>query len=173
MGKTKNKKIIKKVTEKFGIKKPINIHIVPEAPVEINQEEELYKLASYQTPQNCNHTSCLGKNLYISKNQEISFCPKHIKESKLGTIENITNKEKFENALKEMIEKRNKCKQKCEIYEICQGGCVFEKNCEEYKKNQQKVIKELNQIMENKVDLGTLPKYKEKAVINLIFKRKE
>lgn len=71
------------------------------------RHQYLFKELRYQ----CLNSSCLGNTLYISKNDEVSFCPHHIKESLIGKIgEDYFNNEKF-------LELKEKCKESCPFKE--------------------------------------------------------
>lgn len=141
----------------------------------VNENEILkrdsFKLATYIPLNKCWNSSCLGKTLYISKNGDISFCPKNIEKTRIGNIDNVYNlfdNIEFKNCLKKMINKRSNCEKQCQFFQLCKGGCLFE-NCKEYKSVQECTIKEINDIIETGVDLRSMPNYKKHSVINFLF----
>lgn len=91
---------------------------------------------------NCEYSSCMGKYLYLDKNDQVYFCAKkreHTQMYSLGEAmpESLYN-EVYERALSMVIAKRNPCVENCQLFHLCRGGCAFlEKKpevCEEYAK---------------------------------------
>ena len=124
----------------------------------------------------CKHTSCLGRNLYVAKDGTISFCPVYAKQTKTGTVddmEHVFESETFVNALKEMIAKRGECKKKCDYFEGCKGGCLFEENCVAFCERQSTLQREIDEIIENKKELNQLPFAKEIAILHKLLRVKK
>lgn len=113
----------------------------------------------------CCHSSCLGRTLYVNKDGIISFCKYHVNESKLikihdaKDINSIFNNMKFMSVLKNNIDRRNICKSQCDIFMNCGGGCPLE-NINNEEKCSQKSFKSAFLVMaeelDNIVQLGDL-----------------
>ena len=141
-------------------------------------EKMFFDLAYFDhTFYKCNFNSCLGKILYIRANGDIHYCYKHLENSKLINIkdiddlENIFENGNFEEVLDKTIEKRNNCKSSCKYFEKCGGGCPLEEHdCESFKKNLESAKQERKNIIDNNIDLNTLPEYKKESIIKEISK---
>lgn len=131
---------------------------------------DIYNLISKENPlYQCVFSSCLGHTIYVASNGDVSFCPKYIDESKIGTMDNIEKifeSEKFYNCLKKSFEHRNKCKNSCQYFNKCKGGCPFEDSCSYFKNNYQLAEEDLIQLEKNETNLSSLPLYKELALLN-------
>ena len=83
-------------------------------------------------PTSCKYTSCLGKTIYIDKLGKIYSCPfkpnrvelRDIDQCK--TIQDIFNSEGYTTILRNVIERRNNCLNKCSKAAFCLGGCPLE-----------------------------------------------
>lgn len=87
----------------------------------------------------CYNSSCLNKRFYIDEDGNVSFCYKN--ESKIGNILNnelidiVSSSQLFKEVLIKSINRRNKCKEHCNYFSLCKGGCVLDDiNCDEFKK---------------------------------------
>lgn len=131
---------------------------------------DIYNLISRENPLfQCAFSSCLGHTLYVAQNGDVSFCPKYIEESRIGTtndISNIFENELFYEHLKNTIDHRNKCKNTCEYFDKCKGGCPFEDNCNYFKTIYKSAEEELLALEESCVDTSKIPLYKELALFN-------
>ena len=116
----------------------------------------------------CHYSSCLGKTLYIGADGSVSFCPHHIEQSRIGTVEKldgIFENPVFYEVLSGTVAKRRQCKQTCSHFEKCKGGCPFENDCEEFRKAYPAALQDQDAIISGNTDLSTLPLYKELAVL--------
>ena len=131
---------------------------------------DIYNLISRENPLfQCAFSSCLGHTLYVAQNGDVSFCPKYIEESRIGTtndISNIFENDLFYEHLKNTIDHRNKCKNTCEYFDKCKGGCPFEDNCNYFKTIYKSAEEELLALEESCVDTSKIPLYKELALFN-------
>jgi len=85
------------------------------------------------TESDCAHTSCLTKWLCVYPNGDIypcaKGCPEEYKLSNLKDIETISEvflSKGFVEILKGTIERREKCKQECDLFDFCNGGCSMD-----------------------------------------------
>ena len=78
----------------------------------------------------CCYNSCLGKHVGIHYNGDIYNCNRNFSEDlcygniyDCNDIRECFNSPGFEAMLKHAITRRNWCKDNCEIYDFCSGGC--------------------------------------------------
>lgn len=78
----------------------------------------------------CCYNLCLGKHVGIHYNGDIYCCNRDFGEEYcFGNINDYTDirqcfvSQGFENILSAAIIRRNRCKEKCDIYDFCAGGC--------------------------------------------------
>jgi radical SAM protein with 4Fe4S-binding SPASM domain len=129
-------------------------------------EQKYYGIASGKPVQNCEFSSCLGKNLYISHDGVASFCPHRITETKMCNIyktDNVFSNEVFINVLKESIAQRYACAN-CLFRQKCNGYCALE-NCSVFKNKFETAYADIQNIIMQKEKLSTIPLYKEQAVL--------
>ena len=89
----------------------------------------------YDTVFQCNFSSCLGKNFFVSRRGTVHFCPEHPEESLVGDIrsgEKFLENERFRAVLSEAIKKRTACRESCEYYDFCEGGCPLRDGCSDF-----------------------------------------
>lgn len=80
----------------------------------------------------CEHKSCVTKifsidikgNIYSCKKKENIICNLH----EISSIIEIFSHDKFVNLLNLSIKKRGECKENCQYYNICKGGCPLKLN---------------------------------------------
>lgn len=79
----------------------------------------------------CNNASCHGKYLCITATGDLYNCSRHsIQDYPFGNIENVSTAEDifasegFMNLLRGSIARRKTCKEICEYFNLCQGGCA-------------------------------------------------
>jgi len=123
--------------------------------------------ATYQ----CHYSSCLGKTLFIARDGTVSFCPKHPKQSVLGTLdrlEDIFEAPVFYETLLRTVEKRKQCKAACPHFEKCKGGCPFENDCDTFRSTYAEALRDRDGIIHREKDLAELPLYKELAVLRYL-----
>ncbi|MBQ8233649.1 MAG: hypothetical protein IJZ34_17265 [Lachnospiraceae bacterium] len=88
----------------------------------------------------CEHSSCMGKYLYLDQNKKVYFCAKKRENTQMYSLtENVPDllyNEIYDNALGMAIEKRNQCAEECELFGLCRGGCPLDEKlaeaCGEY-----------------------------------------
>lgn len=97
---------------------------------------DFFHLALHRQPQyQCKCSSCLSSLLYITKADEVCFCPFRPEESKLCTIDcdgDYFDNENFVKLLNEQIAKRERCKNACRYYPVCRGGCALQDVCGQF-----------------------------------------
>lgn len=116
-------------------------------------------------PRDCRHSSCLGKNLYLSKDNVFSFCAFYPERTILTKLSNVNAlNEVFEqgsilNVLSDSIRKRENCLKNCEHYDFCKGGCPLPgtSKCEE--KEMVAFYNELSETMQTVLAGENLDKY--------------
>ena len=118
-------RIYDNVSQEINVKNHRNLLIARDNIDDI-RIADIYNLISRENPLfQCAFSSCLGHTLYVAQNGDVSFCPKYIEESRIGTtndISDIFENELFYEHLKNTIEHRNKCKNTCEYFDKCKGG---------------------------------------------------
>lgn len=90
----------------------------------------------------CEYSSCMGKYLYIDKDENVYFCEQKKEKSKMYSLKNGIPKYIFntvyDRVLDAAVEKRSKCKETCSVFPLCRGGCPLDEqkmNCtQEYLK---------------------------------------
>ena len=93
----------------------------------------LYKF--YEPAFQCNFSSCLGKNFYVTKSGTVHFCPEHLNESIVGNVmsaEKYLESDRFQAVLSEAIKKRTDCHNRCEYYDYCSGACPLREGCSDF-----------------------------------------
>jgi radical SAM protein with 4Fe4S-binding SPASM domain len=162
-------RIYDNVSQEINVKNQRNLLIARDNIDDI-RIADIYNLISRENPLfQCAFSSCLGHTLYVAQNGDVSFCPKYIEESRIGTtndISNIFENELFYEHLKNTIDHRNKCKNTCEYFDKCKGGCPFEANCNYFKTIYKSAEEELLDLEESCVDTSKIPLYKELALFN-------
>lgn len=103
----------------------------------------------------CCHDSCLGKYLYIDEKGNLYFCGKKKENSSMGgSASGNLYDDSYTDTLRQSIQKRKKCKEACQGFDCCQGGCPLEEDspadCGDYLK---KLSYVRNYILENRENL--------------------
>ena len=113
---------------------------------------------------NCRYNSCLGKNVYINKDGDISFCIHFPDKTRIGNTYNNTclgeiyHGEQFLDILKNATAHRSKCIETCEKYSYCQGGCPLEcDDCTNH--NYIKLVEHVKEELLQVISLNNLNKY--------------
>lgn len=132
----------------------------------------LYSTVAGRTGMECEFSSCLGKNIYISKDGNMSFCPIYPERSLLGSV--LSERKPFENeyfaeCLKSMIRKRENCKRICKWFYLCNGGCVFKSDCQQQKENLSRAFSDIEETIKRRKSLENLPFYLEQSVLYKLF----
>ena len=110
----------------------------------------IYKF--YETVYQCKFSSCLGQNIYVTKNGSVHFCPFYLDNSLIGSLrsnEKYFDAQSFKDTLHTAIDKRDHCRCTCEHFDYCSGACPLEDGCcnfpELFKKNKTR----FDQIVQN------------------------
>ena len=120
----------------------------------------------------CSFSSCLGHTLYIDSDNRVSFCPKHIEKTEIGTLyeyDSIFNHEAFLKCIEESIKRRAVCKIGCPHFDKCKGGCPLESTCEIFLNHYQSISQIISECMNAKSSMSSLPFYMERAIIERSF----
>lgn len=79
----------------------------------------------------CSNCSCIGKFLSISPDGMLYNCNRYSVRQypfadveEISSVKDIFSGEKFTEFLKGSIERRNKCKNGCDLFDVCNGGCA-------------------------------------------------
>lgn len=113
----------------------------------------------------CRYSSCLGKRLYLSKNNVFSFCPFYPEKtvlanlSYINTFNDIFEQANILNTISNSIKKRNNCINNCEYYDFCKGGCPILETTECKEKHFIEFYNEVKQTMEKVVNSNNLDEY--------------
>lgn len=103
-------------------------------------EDILYSMLTGISSGSCEHSSCMGKYLYLDAEGNVYFCARkkaaakmyHIREQHQEALYNET----YQIALQRAIEKRTQCMEQCTLFGMCRGGCPLTKPepsfCAEY-----------------------------------------
>ncbi len=78
----------------------------------------------------CRYSSCMGRILYLDRDDQVYFCEKKKEQTKMysaaqGIPEKLYN-EVYSEVLGSAIAKRNQCSNQCEMFGLCRGGCPLE-----------------------------------------------
>lgn len=140
-------------------------------------EPQLYdmlRILSGREPEMCcESSSCLGKNLYIEKNGEMHFCPKHPEKSSVGSIDDGSDPfdhPDFSDVLKAEIEKRERCKSVCAYFYECKGACALDDRCRSFKDVREKTKEFISLYSSPDKDLSDLKYLYEKGLIEFFSK---
>ncbi len=132
----------------------------------------IYNLAAGNITE-CEYSSCLGRNLYIAKDNVVSFCPKRPKDSFMGDItstKRLWENVNFQTALQDMIDRRAECRAACSLYDMCKSGCYFWKDCKGFVEAYRDAQEDISSIISRNEDLALLPLSKEYAVLYSLFR---
>ena len=140
----------------------------------------------------CTCTSCHGKYLCINSDGKIYNCSRQsIHDYCIGDIHEIEkvedcfSSEGFKELLRGSIKRRNVCKETCELFGICQGGCADiaicegsldkppEYSCYIFKTLFAHVKKTMAEIFESKTSLATLNHFVREAIIKCMGVRED
>lgn len=120
----------------------------------------------------CEHTSCLGKTLYIARDGMVSYCPRFPEKTAVGKLGRVTSPfydPGFLQILEKTLEKRESCKQTCPMFPICQAGCPLSFDCEQFQTQCLDARNDLMGMIEARTELSSLPLYKECAILYTLF----
>lgn len=91
----------------------------------------------------CISSLCLGKNIYLSKDKKLYFCPHHLDKSYLCDLsfegEEYLDQESFKELIVKELDKRKVCKRECSHYKLCKGGCPLMDDCSCLKETIEKI----------------------------------
>ena len=132
----------------------------------------------------CNYSSCHGKFICINSEGNIFNCSRQaIHEYCFGNIRDVERIEDcfasdgFKALLKGSIARRNICKETCDMFELCQGGCADiamceggvdrppEYSCYIFKRLFNYIKQTITEIFETKTSLATLNPWVRSALI--------
>ncbi len=78
----------------------------------------------------CSYSSCLGRYISVRPNGDIYPCNRDFSEEfcfgnimEYHDIHECFNSNGFQNIINKAYSRREKCKEKCDIYDFCSGGC--------------------------------------------------
>lgn len=97
-------------------------------------EADYIRMCFGNEPKSCTFNSCLGKYVFIDISGALGICPIIKNDIKLNdalniqSIYDIFNSETFISVLKDTIEHRKDCKNNCEHFPLCKGGCPLTLN---------------------------------------------
>ena len=138
------------------------------------QKPTAWTLLSGGAALDCAHTSCLGNTIFISRQGEISFCPRHPEKSRLKQLNGqLFECETFLRMLEEIIARRETCRATCRYYALCKGGCAFEKDCTLFQQEIVAAEADLEGFIQKQVRLDSVPFYQEEAIIRRLFLKPE
>ena len=112
--------------------------LVKHIPVSVYSDKRIYSddydcLRSSNKPMGCVFNSCLGNTMYLNKDAQLSVCP-HASEIHLNALNHGNSiTEAFETTdfkefLLAQIHKRDDCKNNCQLFALCHGGCPAQKD---------------------------------------------
>lgn len=102
--------------------------------------EEIISAILLRTSTNdCKHGSCIGRTFRLSQSGDLYNCREKNAVAYIGNINEISHiMESVQDALEcyliDIIKKRNLCKENCDKYGVCQGGCYIKSDfeCKDY-----------------------------------------
>lgn len=135
-------------------------------------DASVYAIVSGAATMCCEVSSCLGKTVYISDNGDISFCPKNPSVSvmcNINTAQDIFENLRFRDILEGALHKRATCIA-CKHVSFCKGGCILQPDCVEMKRAYDSAINDVHNIIQDSINLSTIPLYKERAVLYYLLR---
>lgn len=138
------------------------------------EQIDIYNLVANKPIEYCAYSSCLGKNLYISKSGAVSYCPRYPEKTQAGILREMDGffeDDIFADLLTKMIAKRNECKKTCAHFARCQAGCAFGADCGHFPDRYQAAREDVGKSIEEKADLSQVPLYKEQRILYKLFSR--
>ena len=135
-------------------------------------DASVYSIVSGAPDMCCETSSCLGKNLYISDNGDLSFCPKNPSASvicNINTTKDIFDNLRFRNVLESALHKRASCV-KCKYVSFCKGGCILQSDCTLMSEAYDLAINDIQNIIQDSINLSTISLYKERAVLYYLLR---
>ena len=143
------------------------------------------------TESDCAHTSCLTKWMCLYPNGDIypcgKGCPSEFKMCNISDIEHISDvfrTEGFVRILRGSVERREKCKNDCELFSFCNGGCSVDAyfecgienaggdSCKIFKAVFGHILKTMNDITKERPDLSVYNKFVREAVLGKMINPK-
>ena len=143
------------------------------------------------TESDCAHTSCLTKWMCLYPNGDVypcgKGCPSEFKMCNLNDVELISDifrTDGFVKILKGSIERREKCKNECELFRFCNGGCSMDAyfecgienvggdSCKIFKAIFGHILKTMNDITKDRPDLSVYNKFVREAVLGKMINPK-
>ena len=132
-------------------------------------QADLFHLAVYNRQQyQCKCSSCLSNVLYITKENDVCFCPFYPNESKLCSTDydgDYFDNEAFVQVLTKQIQSRDECKKSCDYYSVCHGGCAMKDVCPTVKTQYPVMQQRAKQIKDVSQPLSDLPLYEKEGVL--------
>ena len=98
------------------------------AAIESRQDTALEQLKQilFGYSNDCRHNSCIGR-VFAINNNKIFACSKMLLP--IENINSLSENEALIDILDNSIIRRENCKQTCDNFSLCQGGCPIENNC--------------------------------------------
>lgn len=143
-------------------------------------EVKFFYIACDNRQDTCMYASCLGRTLYVDKDGNYSFCPKHSELTKFSDISKgvnndyLYNSKSFLDTLSSAVKMRKNCYQTCEYIELCQGACPLDENsCERFKKNYSLALNKKSDIFNKMKVLNYEPLYVEENILWCVSRGKK
>jgi len=136
------------------------------------------------SPSDCAHSSCLMKWLSVYPNGDLypcgKGCPQEMRLCNMNDVEHLSDAFRTD-AMKELfiaaIERREKCRDECDLFNYCNGGCSMDAlsergmnnnggtSCRIFKKLFIHIRNVINDIVDSRRDLSKYNKFIREAVI--------
>jgi len=144
-----------------------------------------------QSPSDCSRSSCLMKWISVYPNGDLypcgKGCPPEFKLCNIADVDHLSDAFRTD-AMKELfaatIERREKCRNECDIFAYCNGGCSVDAlsegsmsdnggaSCRIFKKVFSHIRDAINDILENRRDLSRYNRFVREAVIGKLVNPK-
>ena len=144
------------------------------------------------TESDCAHSSCLSKWLCMDPNGDMypcgKGCPSEYRLCNISDVDSISevfSTEGFVRMLKGSVERRERCKEICEIYRFCNGGCSIDAHyecgieniggdsCRMFKEIFGHVSGTIDRMVEERPDLSTYNRFVRDAVLTKLINPKK
>jgi len=141
------------------------------------------------TPADCAHSSCITKWISIYPNGDVypcaKGCPSEFKLCNISDTERISDAFLSENLKKLLIptiERREKCRSECSIFEYCNGGCSIDalsegsmennngNSCKIFRKLFTHILATTERILKERPDLSQYNKFAREALIGKLMR---
>lgn len=104
----------------------------------------------------CEHSSCMGKILYLDRDENLYFCARKNAAAKMCSLKekmpDLVYNEIYDKVLASAVEKRHKCTKECQMFRMCRGGCPFSAGQETFCADYVQKVSHIGAFIERKIE---------------------